>query len=35
MDTAEVYGDSGNYVIGANIADFKRVSNAMIDQGNI
>lgn len=30
---AEEYGTPGNYVIGANIAAFKQVADAMIDQG--
>jgi glutamate dehydrogenase (NADP+) len=30
---AEEYGASGNYVIGANIAGFLKVANAMMDQG--
>ncbi|MBF0105917.1 MAG: NADP-specific glutamate dehydrogenase [Deltaproteobacteria bacterium] len=30
---AEKYGHPGNYVIGANIAGFHKVANAMIDQG--
>jgi len=32
-ETAEEYGCSGNYVIGANIAGFVKVVNAMLDQG--
>ena len=31
--TAEEYGHAGNYVIGANIAGFLKVANAMLDQG--
>jgi len=31
--TAAEYGDPGNYVLGANIAGFIKVANAMIDQG--
>src|SRR5256714_1950057 len=31
--TAEKYGTPGNYVNGANIASFLKVSNAMMDQG--
>jgi glutamate dehydrogenase (NADP+) len=31
--TAEEYGASGNYVMGANIAGFLKVANSMIDQG--
>jgi glutamate dehydrogenase (NADP+) len=27
------YGDAGNYVLGANIAGFVKVADAMIDQG--
>lgn len=30
---AEQYGFPGNYVLGANIAGFHKVANAMIDQG--
>jgi glutamate dehydrogenase (NADP+) len=32
-DTAEDYGHSGNYVMGANIAGFVKVAGAMMDQG--
>jgi len=35
MAAAKEYGNNDNYHIGANIAGFKRVANAMIDQGNI
>jgi glutamate dehydrogenase (NADP+) len=31
--TAESYGLPGNYVVGANIAGFTKVADAMIDQG--
>ncbi len=31
--TSELFGAKGNYVIGANIAGFLKVANAMIDQG--
>ena len=31
--TAEEYGVPGNYVVGANIAGFVKVADAMIDQG--
>ncbi|MFB3854210.1 MAG: NADP-specific glutamate dehydrogenase [Vicinamibacterales bacterium] len=31
--TAEEYGDADNYVLGANIAGFIKVANAMMDQG--
>jgi glutamate dehydrogenase (NADP+) len=30
---AEEYGEPGNYLVGANIAGFVRVVNAMLDQG--
>jgi glutamate dehydrogenase (NADP+) len=33
LDAAEEYGESGNYLAGANIAGFVRVVNAMLDQG--
>ncbi|MFW9919562.1 MAG: NADP-specific glutamate dehydrogenase [Candidatus Thorarchaeota archaeon] len=32
-DTAEIFGQKGNYVLGANIAGFLKVANAMVDQG--
>ena len=35
IEAADEHGMPGNYVAGANIAAFKRVANAMIDQGNI
>ena len=31
--TAEKYGAPGNYVMGANIAGFLKVADAMLDQG--
>lgn len=31
--TAKEYGQPGNLVLGANIAGFKRVADAMIEQG--
>jgi glutamate dehydrogenase (NADP+) len=31
--TAEEYGDPDNYVLGANVAGFVKVANAMVDQG--
>ncbi|TFG30827.1 NADP-specific glutamate dehydrogenase [Candidatus Thorarchaeota archaeon] len=31
--TSELFGAKGNYVIGANIAGFLKVANAMVDQG--
>jgi glutamate dehydrogenase (NADP+) len=33
FDAAEEYGKSGNYVMGANIAGFVKVADAMLDQG--
>jgi glutamate dehydrogenase (NADP+) len=33
LETAKEYGASGNYVLGANIAGFTKVADAMIDQG--
>jgi len=33
LDAAEQYGHSNNYVVGANIAGFLKVVDAMIDQG--
>lgn len=35
VDTAQEYGQPGNYVLGANIGGFVKVANAMIDQGLI
>jgi glutamate dehydrogenase (NADP+) len=32
-ETAESYGQKGNYVMGANIAGFTKVADAMLDQG--
>ncbi|MBQ6540350.1 MAG: NADP-specific glutamate dehydrogenase [Oscillospiraceae bacterium] len=32
-DAAEKYGYAGNYVVGANIAGFEKVANAMLAQG--
>jgi glutamate dehydrogenase (NADP+) len=32
-ETAELYGSPGNYVVGANIAGFTKVAEAMLDQG--
>jgi glutamate dehydrogenase (NADP+) len=31
--TAAEYGAPGNYVLGANIAGFVKVADAMLDQG--
>ncbi len=33
LETAAKYGEAGNYVVGANIAGFKKVADAMIAQG--
>jgi glutamate dehydrogenase (NADP+) len=33
LQTAEKYGQKGNYVVGANIAGFLKVADAMLDQG--
>jgi glutamate dehydrogenase (NADP+) len=33
FETADIYGQSGNLVVGANIAGFEKVANAMLDQG--
>ncbi|MCK5125892.1 MAG: NADP-specific glutamate dehydrogenase [candidate division Zixibacteria bacterium] len=33
IEAAEAYGAPGNYVLGANIAGFKKVADSMIDQG--
>jgi glutamate dehydrogenase (NADP+) len=32
-ETAREYGEPGNLVLGANIAGFRKVADAMIDQG--
>jgi glutamate dehydrogenase (NADP+) len=32
-EAAEEYGKPGNYILGANIAGFKKVAGAMLDQG--
>jgi len=34
LQAAERYENKGNYFVGANIAGFVKVANAMIDQGN-
>jgi glutamate dehydrogenase (NADP+) len=34
-EAAKEYGEPGNYVLGANIAGFKKVAQAMLDQGII
>ena len=33
VDAADRYGMKGDYVAGANIADFEKVANAMLAQG--
>jgi len=33
LATAERFGAPGDYVVGANIAGFLKVADAMIDQG--
>ncbi len=35
LDASDAYGDRGNYMLGANIAGFVRVADAMIAQGVI
>ncbi|NTW44171.1 MAG: glutamate dehydrogenase, partial [Anaerolineaceae bacterium] len=35
FDTAEEYGCPGNYVVGANIAGFIKVADAMVAMGLI
>lgn len=35
FDAAAEYGDPGNYVMGANIAGFVKVADAMLDQGHV
>ena len=35
LDAADVYGDSGNYVMGANVAGFLKVAKAMLAYGVI
>ena len=32
-EAAQEYGQPGNYVMGANIAGFVKVADAMLDQG--
>jgi len=32
-ETSKEYGQPGNYVLGANIAGFVKVANAILDQG--
>ena len=33
LDTAAELGEEGDYVLGANVAGFRKVANAMIEQG--
>jgi glutamate dehydrogenase (NADP+) len=33
LDAAEQYNSPGNYMVGANIAGFTKVVDAMLDQG--
>jgi glutamate dehydrogenase (NADP+) len=33
LEASEQYGSAGNYVVGANIAGFVKVVDAMLDQG--
>ncbi len=33
LSTAAKYGATGNYLVGANIAGFLKVADAMLDQG--
>ena len=33
LDAAEAYGSKGDYLIGANIAGFLKVANAMLAYG--
>lgn len=35
LDAAEAYGRKGNYVMGANIAGFLKVAQAMVSYGII
>ena len=35
LDTAEEFGHAGNLMVGANIAGFKKVADAMLEQGVI
>jgi glutamate dehydrogenase (NADP+) len=32
-ETAEEYGQPGNYVMGANISGFLKIADSMMDQG--
>ena len=33
LEAAEQYGETGNYMSGANIAGFVKVADSMLDQG--
>ena len=33
VETAEKYGEPGNYVLGANISGFIKIADSMLDQG--
>jgi glutamate dehydrogenase (NADP+) len=33
VETAEEYGEPGNYVLGANISGFVKIADSMLDQG--
>jgi glutamate dehydrogenase (NADP+) len=33
VETADEYGQPGNYVLGANISGFIKVADSMLDQG--
>ena len=35
LDAADAYGSPGNYFLGANVAGFVKVADAMLDQGVI
>jgi glutamate dehydrogenase (NADP+) len=34
-ETAKLFGQQGNYVLGANIAGFLKVADAMVAQGHL
>jgi len=34
-DTSAEFGDEGNLILGANIAGFRKVADAMIDEGAV
>jgi glutamate dehydrogenase (NADP+) len=33
VETAQEYGQPGNYVLGANVSGFIKVADSMLDQG--